>query len=317
MLETVRPTLTTTNRTTAAAARADRSGLGKRHVGPGRASDSRHQPVQGAAETCSDGCERLRARHDDPPFGFRNRQGTHTDLSCEVVLSHAARRSRCAKAFSKTINRRDHDMNTNAQAVAESSPDHEWSTIIETACVPPHHLGVEIDPKAVGARIRERRESLGLVQEDLARAAKVRGLAISELELGKTENPKTMTIAAIATELGVTVDWILYGPRASEGTVDSRDADELPLSSEDLMAQAARIVGLSATQTRDFLGERRRGGMPYTLSTLITVAEGYRVAEKATLPYSAATDQAPVEQVTDPEGDAAPRLKSKNGKSRR
>lgn len=53
--------------------------------------------------------------------------------------------------------------------------------------------------------------------------------------------------------------------------------------------------------------------MPYALSTLITVAEGYREAEKSALPHNASADRAPVERVVDPEGEDAPRMRKTKG----
>jgi transcriptional regulator with XRE-family HTH domain len=96
----------------------------------------------------------------------------------------------------------------------------------------------DLDLIAIGRRIREVRERLGLVQQDLADAAGVRHLAISELETGKTDNPKSRTLVAIANRLGVPLQWMLYGTTGAR--VDAADADDVPPA--DYAERVDRIV---------------------------------------------------------------------------
>lgn len=58
----------------------------------------------------------------------------------------------------------------------------------------------------VGKRIKERREQLGMKQEDLANKSNVSRGTISALENDKCENVLVGTLAAIANALDTTVD---------------------------------------------------------------------------------------------------------------
>lgn len=54
--------------------------------------------------------------------------------------------------------------------------------------------------------IKERREALGMSQEELANKSKVSRQTISALECGKTENVLVGTLVSIANALDTTVD---------------------------------------------------------------------------------------------------------------
>ena len=58
----------------------------------------------------------------------------------------------------------------------------------------------------IGKRIKDRREELGMKQEDLANKSNVSRGTISALENGKYENVLVGTLASIATALDTTVD---------------------------------------------------------------------------------------------------------------
>lgn len=58
----------------------------------------------------------------------------------------------------------------------------------------------------MGYSIKERREALGLSQEQLAKLSNVSRQTISAIESGKNENVLVGTLAAIATALRTTVD---------------------------------------------------------------------------------------------------------------
>ena len=57
--------------------------------------------------------------------------------------------------------------------------------------------------------IRELRMSLGMSQNKLAKLAGVRQSVISYIESGKTKNPRSDTLAAIAAVFGVTIEDLL------------------------------------------------------------------------------------------------------------
>lgn len=139
------------------------------------------------------------------------------------------------------------------------------------------HSQREIDTVELGRRVRERREQLGLVQTDLAEAVGVRGLAISELELGKTANPMTKTVAAIARRLGVTVDYLLYG--YDEATIDESSGDSVATTYDQDVEWAAEQAGLDDGEKVRLAGVQRMIGRP-ARSLLLTNAEAIR-AERA------------------------------------
>ena len=61
----------------------------------------------------------------------------------------------------------------------------------------------------IGKRIQQRREKLGLTQEELADASGLRQSIISRLERGTRKNPSADTVRRLATTLGVTADWLI------------------------------------------------------------------------------------------------------------
>lgn len=62
----------------------------------------------------------------------------------------------------------------------------------------------------MGIQIKERREELGMTQEELSRKSGVSRQTISAIETGKYGNILVGTLAAIALALDTTVDKIFY-----------------------------------------------------------------------------------------------------------
>ncbi|MBQ1365095.1 MAG: helix-turn-helix transcriptional regulator [Clostridia bacterium] len=62
----------------------------------------------------------------------------------------------------------------------------------------------------MGIIIKERREELGMTQEELAAKSNLSRQTISSIETGKYENVTVGTLAAIASALETTVDKIFY-----------------------------------------------------------------------------------------------------------
>jgi transcriptional regulator with XRE-family HTH domain len=69
----------------------------------------------------------------------------------------------------------------------------------------------------LGRRIKERRRALGLTQQELAQALGVTPQHISVIEQDK-RTPSLSSLARMAEQLGVTVDFLVAG---KEGTVTS------------------------------------------------------------------------------------------------
>lgn len=63
---------------------------------------------------------------------------------------------------------------------------------------------------SIGKRIRKRRQELKLTQEDLASALSLTPQHISGIEQDK-RNPSLSSLAKLAEELGITVDYLVAG----------------------------------------------------------------------------------------------------------
>jgi transcriptional regulator with XRE-family HTH domain len=66
-----------------------------------------------------------------------------------------------------------------------------------------------MDVGMLGERLRYRRKNIGWSQETLAKEARVQRPVISMLEQGQRPQPTAATIAALATALHVTSDWLM------------------------------------------------------------------------------------------------------------
>lgn len=70
-----------------------------------------------------------------------------------------------------------------------------------------------------GGRLRRAREVAGLTQPQLAIAlgfkTKRGGITISEWENDKVESLKAANLQTLSSVLGVSVDWLLHGPRVA------------------------------------------------------------------------------------------------------
>lgn len=124
-----------------------------------------------------------------------------------------------------------------------------------------------IVPMGLGQRVRELREAKEMSQEDLAQAIGKRLLAVSQIERGKTENPRADTVSGLAEALGTTVDYLLHGEERPETTSEIVHDEELPLIDRALAmyapvsADAAAHVRRRYQDAVAFLG----GGDPRTL----------------------------------------------------
>lgn len=68
----------------------------------------------------------------------------------------------------------------------------------------------ELDKKEIGARIRVRRESLGMTREDLGRMLDVTGKFVADIEYGE-KGVSIKTLYKLKQILGVSTDYILDG----------------------------------------------------------------------------------------------------------
>ena len=94
----------------------------------------------------------------------------------------------------------------------------------------PKHYCMEQGLGDLGQRVLERRLALGLSQGELADRTngKIDQTGISRIERGATEEPRILTVAAIARALGCTLDDLITLPAASASSGTSLDQLRLP-----------------------------------------------------------------------------------------
>lgn len=102
-------------------------------------------------------------------------------------------------------------------------PDYRLPLAVVWLCVPCHnavHSAEGREPRAMtrrervgmGARIAARRQELGLsVREVQERAGLARLATVYEVENGTVEDPRVSTMVALASVLGVSVEWLWLG----------------------------------------------------------------------------------------------------------
>jgi transcriptional regulator with XRE-family HTH domain len=95
---------------------------------------------------------------------------------------------------------------------------------------------VQADAGALGARLREERERLGLSLRELARRLEVSPSLVSQIETGKTQ-PSVRTLYAIVSELGVSLDEV-FSPSAA-----GRDGHSLAASARGRQ----QVAGVAST----------------------------------------------------------------------
>lgn len=91
----------------------------------------------------------------------------------------------------------------------------------------------DIDAKAFGERLAERRDALGMTQDALGRAVGYTQQTIQGLEIGKTKRPGRIVDLAIA--LQTSVEWLLYGEGADDGGGTPHSAVPSPTSAGPLI----------------------------------------------------------------------------------
>lgn len=78
----------------------------------------------------------------------------------------------------------------------------------------------KLDMVRIGRRAADRRDELGLEQEDVATKACMSRGYISRLENGIVKNPKIEDLAAVANALGYSIDRLIYGQPDAELIAD-------------------------------------------------------------------------------------------------
>lgn len=93
---------------------------------------------------------------------------------------------------------------------------------------------MRIDNKAIGQRIREEREKLGLSREDFAGIIELSDYYVGQLERGERQM-SLPALVKIADCLHVTLDYLIFGKTAYNGyyAYDERDAYDASAANKD------------------------------------------------------------------------------------
>lgn len=83
----------------------------------------------------------------------------------------------------------------------------------------------DLDFKAIGSKIRERRKALGITQEYIAEQLDVNPSHISNIECGRA-NPSLTALIKIANTLHCSVDFFIYGEYTYQLESEKDDAIE-------------------------------------------------------------------------------------------
>lgn len=103
-------------------------------------------------------------------------------------------------------------------------------------------------PERMGQAIRQARTTRKLTLRDLAGQAGIPHTTLRDIEIGRVKSPRMDTIEAIASGLGVTVDWLIDGGNAPpDPTTIQLPANEVAqlLTEWSLLAPSQRELGLA------------------------------------------------------------------------
>ena len=109
--------------------------------------------------------------------------------------------------------------------------------------------------KAIGERIKEKRDSLGISQTDLVEGLGITVPYLERVEKG-TKSMSIETLMAISEKLGVTTDYILRGSDANQS---EKMLDEVKNIFNSFTAEQAKDALFILMQIRD-LWEMRKNG---------------------------------------------------------
>ena len=107
----------------------------------------------------------------------------------------------------------------------------------------------DLDFKAIGLKIKERRQQLGITQEHIANVLDVNPSHISNIECGRA-NPSLTALVKIANILECSVDYFITGEytykinKDKEKTLDDKIMDKLKYCDTDKKNKILKIIDL-------------------------------------------------------------------------
>lgn len=107
----------------------------------------------------------------------------------------------------------------------------------------------ELDFKAIGLKIKERRQALGITQEHIANVLDVNPSHISNIERGRA-NPSLTALVKIANILECSVDYFISGEytykidKEKEKSLDDKIMDRLKYCDADKKNKVLKMIDL-------------------------------------------------------------------------
>lgn len=107
----------------------------------------------------------------------------------------------------------------------------------------------DLDFKTIGSKIRERRKSQGITQEQVANLLNVNPSHISNIECGRA-NPSLTALIKIADILQCSVDYFIYGEytykidKDEEKALDNEIMDKIKYCSTDKKRKILQMIDL-------------------------------------------------------------------------
>lgn len=107
----------------------------------------------------------------------------------------------------------------------------------------------DLDFKAIGLKIKERRQTVGITQEHIANELDVNPSHISNIECGRA-NPSLTVLIKIANILKCSVDYFISGEytykmnKDSEKTLDDKIMDKLKYCDMDKKSRVLKMIDL-------------------------------------------------------------------------
>ena len=107
----------------------------------------------------------------------------------------------------------------------------------------------DLDFKAIGLKIKERRKQLGETQEHIANMLEVNPSHVSNIECGRA-NPSLTALVKIANILECSVDYFISGEytykidRDKEKTLDDKIMEELKYCDTDKKTKVLKMIDL-------------------------------------------------------------------------
>jgi bacteriophage CI repressor helix-turn-helix domain len=93
----------------------------------------------------------------------------------------------------------------------------------------------------LGDNIKRIRKTAGISQQELADMSGVSKAQISRLENGEQSNPQINTIVSIASNLGVSIEEIIYGDKTESFSYLEKALKELPSEDQDALKKLIKV----------------------------------------------------------------------------